>query len=96
MTPQGDSPHKETEMTATHTDYASEEIGRDGPTGVFREVVMAVAMDHGGNVLAGPGPVARIAARKFRRPVRIVPTVLGGLVGSADTLTEGHTTPKES
>jgi hypothetical protein len=81
-------------MTAIHTDYASEEIGRDGPTGVLREVVDAVAMDAGDNVLAGPGPVARIAARKFRRPVRIVPVVLGGVVASADTVVEGHTTPE--
>jgi hypothetical protein len=80
-------------MTATHTDYASEEIGIDGPTGIHREVVEAVALDRGGNVVAGPGLVAKIAGRKYRRSVRIVPTMLGGIVESADVVISGHTTP---
>jgi hypothetical protein len=77
-----------------HCDYASEEISTDGPTGRFREVIEAVVTDYGGNVLAGPGPVAKIASRKFRVPVRITPTTLGVEVASADVLIGGHTTPE--
>ena len=79
-------------MNATniHTDYASEECTKEGPTGRFREVVEAVAQDYGGNIVAGPGPVDRIAGRKYRQPGRIVPTILGGEVASADSLTSGH------
>ena len=73
-------------------DYASEEFSVGGPTGRFREVIEAVATDHGGNVLAGPGPVAKVAkaAKKFRIPVRLTPTALGDLVDYADVLTDPH------
>ena len=78
-------------MTAIHCDYASEEISETGPTGIFREVIEAVVTDYGGNVLAGPGPVAKVASRKFRIPTRITPTILGIEVSSADALIGGHT-----
>lgn len=76
--------------TNLHCDYASEIVTATGPTGRFREVVEAVALDFGGNVVAGPGRVEKIATRKYRRPVRIVPTVLGVEVSSADALTHPH------
>ena len=74
-----------------HCEYASEEISEYGSTGRFREVIEAVAMDFGGNILAGPGRVERIAARKFRVPVRIVPTIMGVVAVSANNLVHGHT-----
>ena len=73
-----------------HCDYASETFTTSGPTGNFREVLEAQVEDYGGNVLAGPGPVEEVAARKFRVATRIVPTKLGVSVASADTLTQCH------
>jgi len=80
--------------TENHVDFASEQFTNDGPTGKFREVIEACAVDYGGNLIAGPGPVAKVAAkaRKFRVPVRLVPTILGGECHSADTLIQLHVT----
>lgn len=80
-----------TTTTHLHCDYASEIMAATGPTGRFREVIQAVALDFGGNVVAGPGRVEKIASRKFRIPVRIIPTTLGVEVASADSLVHPHT-----
>lgn len=67
-----------------HAEYATEIVSTKGPTGEFHEVIEAEARDFGGNILAGPEPIANLMKREFLIPINIVPTKLGHRVETAD------------
>jgi hypothetical protein len=73
--------------TTLHTLYGVEIMGREGPTGEFREVLEMRLEDYGGNVLQeGKAGSWAFDHCKWRIPVRRVATKLGVEIASAEYL----------